>query len=297
MDTIVEYGGFKGQLEETSCPICGDDAPRKLIFRDREIGFYVCEQCNLQFASPRFTETSMLNIYNSENFTSDYRQYRDWNFDQWVAKGDRSYTVSLEKVNLVKEYLPGGSRILDVGCSVGQTVLLANKCGLKAEGIEPGKELADIALNSIGAPVHNMQIQDFPVSEPYDGIIIWDVLEHLYNPLEVIQSCSDRLRDGGFLFAQIPNHRGLGNRSKEFLCRKGLRKTFKHFGFPWHVYSFDRQSLTHLFKKTGLAPLRFESWSGALMDARNDPISRISIYLAKKLALSDYITVVAVKKS
>lgn len=282
-------------MEETDCPTCGKLAGRTLLFQEEGIGFYQCDSCNLQFASPRFTEQSMLNIYNHENFTSDYRKYRNWTFEQWKNSGDRSYNVSLEKVNLVKEYLPEGSRILDVGCSIGQTVYLANLQNLHAEGLEPGKELAEIAIHSIGAPVKNMQIQDFYVKEPYDGIIIWDVLEHLYDPVEVLQACSDRLRSGGYLFAQIPNHKGMGNRLKAYLCRHGLRKSFKHFGFPWHVYSFDRKSITKMFDKVRLVPVRFESWPGALMDAKKDPLSKLSISLAKRFALTDYITVVAKK--
>jgi len=296
MENLVEYGGFKGQLEETSCPTCGSDALRKLIFKDGEIGFYVCDQCNLQFASPRFTELSMLNIYEQENFTKDYKDYREWNYSDWVKSGDRSYTVSLEKVKLIAEYLPKGSRILDVGCSIGLTVFLANKNGFDAQGVEPSKELFLIAKNSIGVPVENLQIQEFENSHPFDGVVIWDVLEHLYNPIEVLAACSSRLVPGGYLFAQIPNHRGVGNKLKELLCRVGLRKKYKHFGFPWHVYSFDKESLQKMFAKVGLTTIRFESWSKALMDAKSDPVSRFRIFLAKRFATTDYITVVARKQ-
>jgi len=295
MTKAVSYGGFEGDLEKTNCPTCGKTAGSTLLFKEGEIRFYRCDNCNLQFASPRFTETTMLKIYEAENFTNDYREFQEWSYDNWKLKGDRSYTVSLEKVRLIQEYLHEDARILDVGCSVGLTVLLARENGFDAQGIEPSKELYSIAVKNIGIPVKNMQIQELRDEPPFDGVIIWDVLEHLYNPVEVLKSCSSNLKQGGYLFAQIPNHHGVGNKVKEWLCRVGIRKTFKHFGFPWHVYSFDKKSLAIMLEKADLEAERFESWPSALMDAKTDPFSKLNIYLAKRFALTDYITVVAKK--
>ena len=39
--------------------------------------------------------------------------------------------------------------------------------------------------------------------ERFDGLVIWDVLEHLYNLVEVMEHCVAVLRPGGYLFATI----------------------------------------------------------------------------------------------
>jgi len=294
-DGTIKYAGFSGDLEKADCPTCGQDANRSLLFKEGEIGFYSCANCSLQFASPRFTEAAMLKIYGDEHFTHDYKEFRSWTYEEWVEKGDRSYIVSKKKIELIQEYLPERSRILDVGCSIGLTVLLANKQGFEAEGVELSKELFRIATEIIGTKVSNQELKGFKNEKLYQGIVIWDVLEHLYDPVDVLRDCVSRMEPGGYLFAQIPNHRGIGNRTKQFLCQLGLRSTFKHFGFPWHVYSFDKKSLIAMLEKVGLRAIRFESWPSALMDNKSDPLSKLSIYLAKKFTKTDYIMVVAQK--
>ena len=295
-DKVVKFGPFEGMVEDISCPFCkGEDQP-SLIFRSlEEVGFYKCRSCNLMYASPRFTEESILQIYENEAF-ADLSLYEKWSYDEWKHNSPRSYNIEQQKLLLVKKHLPEGSRILDVGCGVGLFVFEANKSGFLCEGIEPSLRLSETGRKAFSIPVHTLQIEDFNPPYKFTGIIIWDVLEHLYEPVRVVKKCASLLDDKGFLFAQVPNHRGISNLFKTSVCSLNIRKTnFKHFGFPWHVYSFDRKSLSVLMNKAGLKPIHFESWSHLLKDKRDGLISQIVINIVKHQCLSDYIVSIAQK--
>ena len=105
-------------------------------------------------------------------------------------------------------------------------------------------------------------LEDFNPGYRYEAMVIWDVLEHVYNPIGLIERCGRLMNNGGYLFIQVPNFKGISNRYKSFLCRSGLKKSgFKHFGFPWHIYSFSRESLVNILSAEDFEPLFFESWS------------------------------------
>jgi SAM-dependent methyltransferase len=121
-----------------------------------------------------------------------------------------------------------------------------------------------IANELLKVPVTEGLLEDFHPGRCYDAIVLWDVLEHLYEPIRVTRHASRLLRPGGIVLIQVPNYRGLGHRFKVQLGRWRIQADpFKHFGFPWHVYSFDRRSLTALLAKAGMTPIRFESWPGS----------------------------------
>lgn len=294
---VRKFGAFSGVLEDTCCRVCGSDTPGRPIYKSKEgIGYFCCKTCRLMYASPRFTEDSIQRIYETAEF-ADFSLFENWTYDGWRQGRDRTYNVEREKVSVVSRYLPVGARVLDVGCGTGLFVLETARRGYRCEGLEPSAMLARVGRETLGIAVTNKDIYDFRPDHKFEGIVIWDVLEHLYDPVAVLRRCAALMKDGGFLFAQVPHYRGVSESYKTILCRLGLRRSFKHFGFPWHVYSFDRTSLTYLMKQAGFEPLLFESWSHLLKDGKSGPVSRLVISLSKRLCLSSYLLCVAQKAS
>jgi len=292
------FGNFSGFLEETACPICPSPPNPKLVFKKSEgINILLCPQCGVIYASPRFDEPSLLGIYEKEAF-SDMSLYNDWSYDAWQQSKTRGWFGSNLKVQLVKRYLQDGQAVLDVSCGTGEFIAVARRNQLEAEGIDNSKMLTDVAKNILNVPVHQVDVKDFRPSRRFHGIIIWDVLEHLYDPVQMLKDCATLLEPKGFLFAQVPNRHGISNRLKSFACRTGLSKNdYGHFGFPYHLYFFDKQSLTHLVRAAGFNAIHFESWSHLLKDGKSGFLTDMVISFVKKYCISDYIIIVAQKHS
>lgn len=291
----VKFGDFEGTLKDTSCPLCSPEIIPRLLFKGAGgIGFYHCPNCNIIYASPRFTEESLAKIYESEAF-ADLSFYEKWSYDRWKESKDRSYIVSYRKVMLVKEFLPEGSRILDVGCATGLFVLEALRHGFCCEGIDPSFRFTEIGQKMLKVSLHSGSIDEFKPSYQFRGIMLWDVLEHVPNLMHIIKKCYNLLEPGGFLFLQVPNYKGISDSCKMYMCRLGLRRSF-NFGFPWHIFTFDKRSLSYLMKASKFSPVRFESWSHFLKDNNEGALAHMAA-LFKKFCLSDYITCIAKKVS
>jgi SAM-dependent methyltransferase len=286
-------------LEEVDCPICGRGTGRRTLHRNREgVGFHRCASCGLMFASPRFTENALHEIYETEAFEPNLTDYRNWSFEQWRKGNPREYVISELKTDLLERSLANGARVLDVGCSVGLAVHAAIRRGFRAEGLEPSRMLSAVARDNIRVPVTCATLEDFRPEYGFDGLLSWDVLDHVYDPVGFLRRCKDVLNPGGVLFAQTPNYRGFSNTLKTFLCRAGLRgPEFKHFGFPWHIHLFDKQSLGAAVEKAGLALEAFEAWTGDLKDGRRGFFARKLADLNRERCWSDYIICTAKRKA
>jgi SAM-dependent methyltransferase len=291
----IRWDAFEGEMEPTPCRICGRHDERDLAYRGKVFSIYVCAGCHLMYCSPRFTEASLLAIYENEAVT-DLSVYRDWNYEKWSNMNPRSFHTERQKVRILRQHLAEGSSILDVGCSRGHFVFEARRQGFAAEGLEPSHLFCEIARAELKVPVTEGQLEDFHPGVCFDGLVLWDVLEHLYEPVRVTLHAARLLKPGGILLLQTPNYLGLGHRCKALLYRLGIKHDdYRHFGFPWHVYSFDRRSLTALLSKAGLTPLRFESWPRQLKDGQTGPLAGAIISASRRWRLSDYIMCVARK--
>ena len=289
----VRIGPFEGELEAAQCPICADSGHARRLYQSSEgIGYYLCSSCNLMYASPRFNEASSLQIYENPAFLA-LSFHPEWDYESWKQSNSRAYRQTRLKVALVRRYLAPGQRFFDMGCGAGLAVIEAEKQGLVSEGLDPSGMLTRIARERLGATVHTGRIEDFHPHHQYDGVMVWDVLEHLRDPVEILRCCRGLLAPGGYLFAQVPNHSGLSNRFKAFLSKMGFRPGFSHFGFPWHVYSFDHESLTRLIDAAGLKCVLLESWPRTLKDEKDRflyaPINR----MFRRRCWGDYIVAVA----
>jgi len=293
----IRYNEFSGRLEDVSCPICIDPPPSKLIFKTSNgVAIWHCSDCEIMYASPRFTKESLLNIYENRAFV-DGSFYDEWSYEKWKRENrDRSYVTQKLKLQLLSRFLSEKSRVLDVGCGTGLFCLETSKHGFNVEGIEPSGMLVEMGRKVLNVYLHHGFVEDFDPGYRYNGIVVWDVLEHVHNPVELVKRCNDLMEDGGYLFVQVPNYDGISNRFKTFLCQKRVKRSdFKHFGFPWHVYSFNKRSLARLLMACGFSPYLFESWSHMLKDGAEGFLPRLMISISKRFYLSDYITCVARK--
>jgi 2-polyprenyl-3-methyl-5-hydroxy-6-metoxy-1,4-benzoquinol methylase len=299
--TTTKYN--PADLEEVECPTCGPTARNHLLFQRTDgLGIRLCDGCGLMFVSPRLTPRKLAEIYESEDF-SNTSVFDNFDYDQWkqqagyVVNALSSYKVKATLLDLVAKYVPPGGRLLDVGSGFGLTVYEANRRGFRAEGIDISQRLANLAHDKLGVTVHCGRIEQTHLEDnSRDAVILWDVLEHVHNPAEILAAIRRITRPRGHLFGQVPNWRGLTNRYKTFLNRHGLaHKQFKHFGIPHHVFNFDERSLRRMLEKAGFEVAYCRCWSKLKYKVNPSPISRWFHQALERRNLTDYLAFVAQK--
>jgi len=155
-----------------------------------------------------------------------------------------------------EQLIGGKGRLLDIGAGRGEFLRASCEGGWSAVGIEPSASFAEIASRYAGVEIRRESLEqcNFPDAS-FDVVILAAVLEHLYNPDEIIGEISSILRPGGALFLDVPNERGLYFRVGNFYQRLrgrdwtvNLAPTFE----PFHVFGFNARALRRLLAKHNL---------------------------------------------
>ncbi|EEA03762.1 Methyltransferase type 12 [Burkholderia sp. H160] len=146
--------------------------------------------------------------------------------------------------------------ILDIGCAAGNNAALvkARFPGSRAWGIEMNRHAAEIARQKLDNVLVG-RFEDFDLEHEgiapgtLDAVLLADVLEHMYNPWDVMVKLREYMSPTGQLVLSIPNTRHLG-------LMDGLSKgnwTYAEAGLldVTHIRFFTRKEMMKFCEETG----------------------------------------------
>jgi 2-polyprenyl-3-methyl-5-hydroxy-6-metoxy-1,4-benzoquinol methylase len=169
-----------------------------------------------------------------------------------LPTGKAAYRLSRHTKRILDEieHLSGkkksGLHLLDVGCSSGPFILAARDFGVEAEGVEPSPGPARSAKQS-GLKVYQGYLNDIKLpEESFDVITLFEVLEHLREPLSLFKECHRILRSGGLLVIRTGN-----TDSWTVQCMKGRWKYFSIREHGGHISFFNPLSMRKLAERSG----------------------------------------------
>ena len=143
-------------------------------------------------------------------------------------------------------------RLLDVGCSIGQFAARAKAAGFAATGLEMNEASAVFARTHYGLDVAEGTIHDAP-QEPgsLDVLTMFDVIEHVPDPLGDLRKAWDLLAPGGTIVLSTPNIDGLFPKASLPLAKK--LDYWPHPEPPYHLYQFSAKTLGAMLATAGFA--------------------------------------------
>jgi 2-polyprenyl-3-methyl-5-hydroxy-6-metoxy-1,4-benzoquinol methylase/FtsZ-binding cell division protein ZapB len=164
------------------------------------------------------------------------------------------------------------ARLLDLGCSHGGFLALAQLAGFNATGIELSPWVAEYARKSFGVDVREASIER-QCFEPgsFDVICMFDVLEHLQEPVRTLKCCAQALSPNGILLIQTPQYPA----GMDLAALQEHQHPFLKMLLPnEHLFLFSGQSVKRLLTDTGFSeheflPARFASHDMMLVAAKS----------------------------
>lgn len=97
-------------------------------------------------------------------------------------------------------------RILEIGCGPGLFLHAAKEADWTAIGLDISTVEVQYARETLGVDARVQQIDEIQEpEESFDGVVFWDVLEHLNDPVGVLTSAARLVRSDGFLLCRVPN--------------------------------------------------------------------------------------------
>lgn len=96
------------------------------------------------------------------------------------------------------------SVVLDYGCGPGDLLHVCKEMGIAAEGVDSYERSVLLALQR-GLSVKQADFSSLPFEkESFDAIILQSVIEHVSNPIEMLQTLTAYLAPGGMLVVSAP---------------------------------------------------------------------------------------------
>ncbi len=206
-------------------------------------------------------------------------QFNQADFNQPAGRElERRNQVARRRLRRIAALLgkpPQSIRLVDVGCSRGQFVAAAAALGFNAEGVEPAPKIA-AAARSTGLVVHQGLLEDlgFP-DATFDALTLFEVVEHLRRPQDLLRECLRVLKPGGVLVIST------GNTASWTVGVMGAR--WDYFDMTrdgGHISFFNPASLRKLAASSGFEIARIETARVRFHDKAATPRPR---YLAGKL--------------
>jgi SAM-dependent methyltransferase len=116
-----------------------------------------------------------------------------------------------ERWDMLAELPRPYGRVLEVGCGAGATGRRLRERGAELlVGVEPNPAAAAQA-REIYDTVHESTIEDVldggALERPFDSILLYDVLEHLVDPADVLRRLREHTAEGACLHISVPNAR------------------------------------------------------------------------------------------
>lgn len=151
------------------------------------------------------------------------------------------------RIQRLNYFLPNRGNLLDVGCGFGHFLLSAQKAGWCVEGVEPNEKAAKYCRNNHGLNVMGDIMENRKISpESFDVVTLWDVWEHVFNPVSFLDQCLEMLTPGGILAIAIPNASGWPARLFKGNWRYVMLTHLNYFTMDFVNHIMDKRQMKRL---------------------------------------------------
>lgn len=225
--------------EEVRCNLCNSISTELLFVKD-SFNIVKCTKCGLVYVNPRPTKKEIKEIY---SFAQKY--YLDLSLNQ-IRQGEEIKRFE-GYIEIIEKYKNNG-RMLEIGCALGLFLKVAQEKNWEVYGVEFSDDLAEFARRRFGlkAIAGGIEETKFP-SDFFDVIVLWDVLEHMLDPINALRCSIKILQKDGYLFLTIPNIDGFVPRVTYYLFGKTFG-IWQHPSPPAHTYEFSNKTITKMLE-------------------------------------------------
>ena len=157
-------------------------------------------------------------------------------------------------------------RLLDTGCSSGALLHVASDIGFQVSGVEPATQAAATAKEA-GFDVFNGLLSEarYP-DNSFDIVTLYEVIEHLTGPLELVREVYRILRPGGLFLI------GTGNADSWTVSALGSKWSyFSIEGHGGHISFFTPASIRLLAEKSGFLVEDIQAKRVCLAERNSEP--------------------------
>jgi SAM-dependent methyltransferase len=242
-------------LIEQSCPMCGSqDIHVHIDAKGGTLSAEALGSSRTDVSHGKVLRCGACNFVFSEFRPPDedlHVLYREMNPEVYEKEAPGRLRTAQRHLRLIQRFAKGGN-LIDVGCASGSFLSVAAKAGWAVTGVEPSEMLADLAKRQLAGigEVYCSTLQEANLApSSFDALTLWDVLEHVTDPVGFLRFCVGMLKPGGHLFVNLPD---IGSFEARLLGRRWPLLLAEHLNY------FDRETLNRCADEAGLTWLAFD---------------------------------------
>ncbi len=231
----------------TTCLICGSEHLNRFQAKafdsltPAQVDIVECADCTFawQFPLVRTAEQSV------EHFEDAYTDQGE-NKSEYFEPEKKKKIAKLEMAFL-GELNVQDKTLLDIGAGAGTFSAVAASEGWEVTAVDPAID-AKRLLDYPSVTVIKGSTDQIEVGKMFDVVVLWDVIEHVPNPLGFIDDIKKFVKPGGWIVLETGNYKGADR------VMGGNEHWIYQLDHRWY---FAPESLRHLIQKAGFVDLRF----------------------------------------
>lgn len=204
-----------------------------------------CSGCDLQYSSPILDDDGVRALYEHGVVTKT-----DDSDGTNVATGEavgvqRTMQLYYERI---RSFLRSKGSFMEVGCDVGYLLEVAQRDGFaRIYGCEPNPLARQRAAKLQHSIISDLFYEQWELPQGhFDALTLIHVVDHLVDPIRVLEKARTELKAGGILFAVVHD--------VECLLARVTGERFPPFNL-YHHYFFSKSTLRRLFQAAGFEVL------------------------------------------
>ena len=233
------------KVEDVACNLCGSKK-REHLFTKKGFRLVRCCECRLAYIANPPDAEGIKSIYTASS------NYHDQLLDSGSDEYQRQRRTAHQHMQMLRRFRPdpSGMLLLDIGCSSGIFLGEARSTGMVCMGAELSPDTAAFAQRHFNLPVHQGDWRDAGFADAsFDVVTLFDVIEHLPDPLQELKGLHRIVKPGGLLLLSTPDIDGLFPRASYPLANK--LDYWPHPEPPHHLFQFSQKTLTAMVEKAG----------------------------------------------
>jgi len=191
-----------------------------------------CTKCQNFFTDP--VPSSLSNYYQD--------RYRKYNV---IVLTVLRFLYKFRVKSWVKSFKENNYYAMEIGCGDGFMLSILKNMGWKVLGVERDEKSVIHARNMFGIDVISEPISETIYENKFDMIILFQVLEHVDRPVELLNKCKKMLRTNGKIIISFPNF--------ESWQAKLTKHNWLHLDVPRHLNHFTKDSMNFYLDKLNLS--------------------------------------------
>ena len=263
-----------------NCQICNSNKSKLIVTKKRgiyESTWVECLNCKSAHMDPYPTEEELFYYYNN-NYTeldlkgtsderSDHKLHYSEGYEEIVFKNyEYSIIDSGIKISDIKNSY---GKILDYGCATGGFLKFLMGNGVNPENIY-GCDIGDDMIEKAKRVTPQVSTKNAILSsnKKFDLITMWNVIEHIYDPINEIKLIKNLLNHSGEILIETPRYGKLASL---------LSQDYSHFLVVEHINLFSREAIVEVFSKLGFSCLSASSFGADIDQSKNEIAVKNSI--------------------